>query len=476
MRCSPAGGDAFDFAWGRLGGGVEEGIELVFGEAGGFKGDLSHGAFFGMGFFGDGRGGVVADHGSQCGAHGEGFLDEGLAAFGVGFEGFHAAAGKDVHRVGEEFHTFDHRVGHEGHADVEFEGGEPCVGVGDGGVVADDLAADLDEHFAHDGVDFAGHDGGAGLGGGELEFADATTGAGAHPADVVGDFDEGGGKGFEGAAEVNDGVFGGLGFEVVGGFAEVEASFLVDFVDDACGELGVAVEAGADGGAAEGEFGEEIVVGCALKAHEGELHLAGVAGEFLTEADWGGVHEMGAADLEDVVKRRGFGVEGSMEVPERRDEALVREAQEGDVKGGGDDVVGGLAAVDVVVGVDEFFAALAAEEFGGAIGDDFVGVHVGGGAGAGLEDVDDEVVVELAGDDFVGGTADGICDVGGDAAEFLVHGGRVFFDEAEGSDECTGEAMVGDREVFNSACGGGSVEGVGGHLHGAHGVFFGAGV
>ena len=42
----------------------------------------------------------------------------------------------------------------------------------------------------------------------------------------------------------------------------------------------------------------------------------------------------------------------------------------------------------------------------GAIGDDFVGVHVGLRAAAGLPDAQREMVVELAGDDFVGGLRD----------------------------------------------------------------------
>ena len=49
------------------------------------------------------------------------------------------------------------------------------------------------------------------------------------------------------------------------------------------------------------------------------------------------------------------------------------------VDGGGDHVVAGLPAVDVVVGVRVRQAA-----------DHLVGVHVGGGAAAGLEDVHHE--------------------------------------------------------------------------------------
>ena len=70
-------------------------------------------------------------------------------------------------------------------------------GGGEGGVIADDALADHEDRFADHGVDLAGHDGGAGLDGGEFDFAEAGAGAGAHPADVVGDFGEGDGEGFE---------------------------------------------------------------------------------------------------------------------------------------------------------------------------------------------------------------------------------------------------------------------------------------
>ena len=48
----------------------------------------------------------------------------------------------------------------------------------------------------------------------------------------------------------------------------------------------------------------------------------------------------------------------------------------------------------------------AAGEFDGAIGDHLVGVHVGLRAAAGLPDAKRKLVVEFAGDHFVGGLSD----------------------------------------------------------------------
>jgi hypothetical protein len=75
---------------------------------------------------------------------------------------------------------------------------------------------------------------------------------------------------------------------------------------------------------------------------------------------------------------------------------------------GGDGVVRRLAEVDVVVGVHRFLAAaLAGQDLVGAAGDHLVGVHVGRGPRAGLEDVDHELVVEFALDHLLGRLQDG---------------------------------------------------------------------
>src|SRR5277367_3039237 len=93
----------------------------------------------------------------------------------------------------------------------------------------------------------------------------------------------------------------------------------------------------------------------------------------------------------------------------------------GDVHGGGDHVVGALLHVDVIVGMDGVFAAaFTGGELVGAAGDDLVGVHVGAGAGAGLENVDDELGVELAVDDFGGGGLDEVAFFGVDEAELRI--------------------------------------------------------
>ena len=68
--------------------------------------------------------------------------------------------------------------------------------------------------------------------------------------------------------------------------------------------------------------------------------------------------------------------------------------------------------VDMVVGVYG-----AAERAGGEGGDDLVGVHVARRAGAGLEDVDGELRIVLAGCDLEGGLLDRCGELGLDHPE-----------------------------------------------------------
>ncbi len=79
--------------------------------------------------------------------------------------------------------------------------------------------------------------------------------------------------------------------------------------------------------------------------------------------------------------------------------------RDGDVDCRREGVVGALPHVDVVVGVDRLVLgeAVAAEDLDRPVGDDFVGVHVARRPRSGLEDVDREFAVELAGGDFLGG-------------------------------------------------------------------------
>ena len=85
--------------------------------------------------------------------------------------------------------------------------------------------------------------------------------------------------------------------------------------------------------------------------------------------------------------------------------------------------------------------------------DHLVDVHVRLGAGAGLPDVEREVVVELAGDDLVGRLADQVRVLVGELAEVAVHHGGGLLEHRHRPDHRVGHPVVGDREVVQRPLG-----------------------
>ena len=133
-------------------------------------------------------------------------------------------------------------------------------------------------------------------------------------------------------------------------------------------------------------------------------------------------------------------------VPQRRDQALHR-LDGGDVHHGRETVVGGLAAIDVIVRMHRRArAARLAEHFVGAVGDHLVGVHVGLRAGAGLPHRQREFVVPLAVGDLARGGDDRLGDVARQFAELQVGLRRRLFLQADGADQARREVLRADAE------------------------------
>jgi hypothetical protein len=116
------------------------------------------------------------------------------------------------------------------------------------------------------------------------------------PANVVGDFHERGGEGLERAGGENDFVVGGEAGEFVGMRTERQTAEFADFASGAFGEFGMGVEAGADGGNADGQVVESV---------EGLRDAEQVAVEKTDPQEnscstvSGGVLQVGAADFDD---------------------------------------------------------------------------------------------------------------------------------------------------------------------------------
>ncbi len=142
-----------------------------------------------------------------------------------------------------------------GQHDVELEVAA-LAGDGYGGVVAHDLGGDHRDALGDHGVHLARHDGGAGLHLGEGDLGVGGPRAAAEEAYVVGDLHEAHGDGLERAAGEDGAVHRALGLEVVLGLAHLDAEARAELLGYPARELGVGVDAGADGRAAEGDLGK----------------------------------------------------------------------------------------------------------------------------------------------------------------------------------------------------------------------------
>ena len=222
-----------------------------------------------------------------------------------------------IHAVREQADRLDQVVGDDGHEDIEFE--VPLAG-GDAQsrVVAHDLDGDHSDGFALRRVDFAGHDGAARFIFRDADFADAAARSRRQPADVVGDFHEVAGQGFEHAVDDDEFVLTGQGLELVRRRMEGRARQLADDFGKAHIVAFRAVDARADGRAAHGQVAEEID---ALDQHiPVALNHAGPAAEFLAQRQRCGILQVGPADLDDVLESFLFGPERLIEGSEIVDE------------------------------------------------------------------------------------------------------------------------------------------------------------
>ena len=361
----------------------------------------------------------------------------------VGGDAVDALGAEGDDGLGEQSRGLQEVVCHNGHEDVQFE-----VALGsahaDSNVVADDLDRNHGDLLALGRVDFTGHDGGAGLVGRDDDLAEADAGAGSQPADVVGDLHHVACHRFDGAVGDHDLVLGGQSVELVLRGHEVLAGEGRDFLGDLDVEAFRSVEAGADSGAAEGQ---------SLEGFDGELQELDVllqggapAGDLLGEADRDSVLKMGTAGLDDALVLFLEAFELGDEVFRGGNEFVFDSQDSGDVHRGREGVVGGLGHVDVIVRMAEF---LDTGDGVCSVRDDLVGVHVGLGARTGLPDDQREVVVELAGDDFVTGLGDGgqflVGHLGGVQLVVGLRGGLL--QDAERMGDLAGHGLDADADL-----------------------------
>jgi hypothetical protein len=166
------------------------------------------------------------------------------------------------------------------------------------------------------------------------------------------------------------------------------------------------------------------------------------------------VLQMRASEHHDVGERLRLCVERVAELPHRRQQRAIDLLHRRDVHHRGECVVGRLAPVDVVVGMDRILAADGATgELDRAIGDHLVGVHVRLRARSGLEHHQRKLAVPMAVDDLLGRAIDEARLVRGQHGELRVRTCRRLLDDAERAHHRPPEAEARDpdRKIVDRA-------------------------
>src|SRR5271169_1240329 len=114
--------------------------------------------------------------------------------------------------------------------------------------------------------------------------------------------------------------------------------------------------------------------------------------------------------------------------------------------------------------------------FDGTVGDDLIHVHVGLRTASGLPDAQWELVIQLAGDDFVGGFDDELRNVGREFSQVLIHQRASLLERAEGANQLGRHGVAPNIEMQQRALGLRSPINIRGDFDFAHAVGFGAGL
>ena len=274
----------------------------------------------------------------------------------------------------------------------------------DGEVGAGDGERDLVDDLGDDRIDLARHDARSGLAGRQIDLAESRLRARRQQAQIVADLRELDRVSLERCRERHEraGVAGRL--DEIGGGLEVEPRDLTQMAEHRGGVVGMRRDSGADRGRAHVDLVQQVGVLFEPLVVLAERRREPV--ELLPEGHRNRILQLRATHLQHVVELDGLVEEGAAEQVELFEQREQVET-EPDLDRGRIHVVGRLAAVRVVDRRQERVVALLAPgELERDVGDDLVRVHVGRGAGATLDDADDELVVVLAVDDELRGPVD----------------------------------------------------------------------
>mmetsp|Transcript_23795 Transcript_23795/g.49182 ORF Transcript_23795/g.49182 Transcript_23795/m.49182 type:complete len:300 (-) Transcript_23795:63-962(-) len=183
--------------------------------------------------------------------------------------------------------------------------------------------------------------------------------------------------------------------------------------------------------------------------------LLGITRKFLAERQWRGVLAVRPSDFDDGVKLFGFGLECLEENFQSGNGSIQNGNDGGYVHGGGKGVVGTLSHIAIVIRMNGGLAPnFPTHNHNGAVGQNFINVHVGLRPRSGLVNHQGELIVMHPGHDFVRGFSNGLGLLLRHHAAAAVGIGPVLgttlLDEAHGVDDFGGHAgfPASDREVL----------------------------
>src|SRR6266404_4983264 len=131
------------------------------------------------------------------------------------------------------------------------------------------------------------------------------------------------------------------------------------------------------------------------------LDLAGVTAELLTKPDGRGILQVRAANLKNGIEFLRLFVQSRAQIIEGWEQIVDNSIQGREVNRRGNYVVARLAAIDMVVRMNRLIAAFPTAKLASAIGNYFIGVHVGRSARAGLKNIQGKLGIQFAIDNLL---------------------------------------------------------------------------
>ena len=158
-----------------------------------------------------------------------------------------------------------------------------------------------------------------------------------------------------------------------------------------------------------------------------------ITGKFLPQRDRYGILQTGTSHLDHIGELRGLGVQSRLKVRSGL-ENPAHFIMDGDPLGGRHHVVGGLAHVDVGIGMDLIRALVSGKNLIGPVRQHFVGGHIEGGTRS-PENTQGKIGIEGSVRHFVAGPHDGIRLARIERADFLIGQGARLLHLGDGLDE-----------------------------------------